>query len=201
MTIPEPGRIVNTQPMTVDRRWPPARHSPAPVTQARTNVTVGAHPLYALIEEHYPSFVERLEAEGVSLPHFVMEEFRGVTSSVGVSNTDSCASSARPAGMRSSWRSVANAAASARAAAHAAWPRPPRISSTTSCPSNRSASGWCRSPTRCGSVRDAPRGPHPSPCHRLPGNLHLPHPSAPDCAWAPAPAPEPSPSSSDSARR
>ena len=32
-------------------------------------------PLYALIEEHYPRFVERLEAEGVSLPHFVMEEF------------------------------------------------------------------------------------------------------------------------------
>ena len=31
--------------------------------------------LYALIEEHYPRFVERLEAEGVSLPHFVMEEF------------------------------------------------------------------------------------------------------------------------------
>ena len=39
MTIPEPGRIVNTQPMTVDRRWPPARHSPSPVTQPRTNVT------------------------------------------------------------------------------------------------------------------------------------------------------------------
>ena len=32
-------------------------------------------PLYALVEEHFPRFVERLEAEGVSLPHFVMEEF------------------------------------------------------------------------------------------------------------------------------
>ena len=32
-------------------------------------------PLYALVEEHFPRFVERLEAEGVSLPHFVREEF------------------------------------------------------------------------------------------------------------------------------
>ena len=76
MTIPEPGRIVNTQPMTVDRRWPPARHSPSPVTQATYERHRPEHtPLYALIEEHYPSFVERLEAEGGSLPHFVMEEF------------------------------------------------------------------------------------------------------------------------------
>ena len=33
-------------------------------------------PLYALIEEHFPRFLERLEAEGVSLPHFVKEEFK-----------------------------------------------------------------------------------------------------------------------------
>ena len=32
-------------------------------------------PLYALVEEHYPQFLERLDAEGVSLPHFVIEEF------------------------------------------------------------------------------------------------------------------------------
>ena len=50
MTIPEPGRIVNTQPMTVDRRWPPARHSPSPVTQPRTNVTVRSTPL---TQEHH----------------------------------------------------------------------------------------------------------------------------------------------------
>ena len=31
--------------------------------------------LYALIEEHFPRFLQRLEAEGVSLPHFVIEEF------------------------------------------------------------------------------------------------------------------------------
>ena len=32
-------------------------------------------PLYALVEEHFPRFLERLDAEGVSLPHFVIEEF------------------------------------------------------------------------------------------------------------------------------
>ena len=32
-------------------------------------------PLYGLIEEHYPRFVERLQAEGASLPRFVSEEF------------------------------------------------------------------------------------------------------------------------------
>ena len=32
-------------------------------------------PLYALIDEHFPRFLERLEAEGASLPHFVNEEF------------------------------------------------------------------------------------------------------------------------------
>ena len=32
-------------------------------------------PSIALIEEHYPRFLERLEAEGVSLPHLVNEEF------------------------------------------------------------------------------------------------------------------------------
>ena len=32
-------------------------------------------PLYGLIEEHFPRFVERLEAEGASLPRFVSEEF------------------------------------------------------------------------------------------------------------------------------
>ena len=32
-------------------------------------------PLYALIEEHCPRFLQRLDAEGVSLPHFVVEEF------------------------------------------------------------------------------------------------------------------------------
>ena len=39
MTIPDPERIVNVTPRTVDDRWPPARHSPSPVTQPRTNVT------------------------------------------------------------------------------------------------------------------------------------------------------------------
>ena len=32
-------------------------------------------PLYALIDEHFPRFLQRLEADGVSLPHFVKEEF------------------------------------------------------------------------------------------------------------------------------
>ena len=32
-------------------------------------------PLYALIEEHFPRFLQWLEADGVSLPHFVGEEF------------------------------------------------------------------------------------------------------------------------------
>ena len=32
-------------------------------------------PLYALVEEHFPRFLQRLDAEGVSLPHFVIEEF------------------------------------------------------------------------------------------------------------------------------
>ena len=32
-------------------------------------------PLYALVEEHFPRFLQRLEAEGVSLPDFVIEEF------------------------------------------------------------------------------------------------------------------------------
>ena len=31
--------------------------------------------LYALIEEHFPRFLEHLDAEGVSLPYFVNEEF------------------------------------------------------------------------------------------------------------------------------
>ena len=33
-------------------------------------------PLYALVEEHFPRFLRRLEAEGVSLLHFVKEEFK-----------------------------------------------------------------------------------------------------------------------------
>ena len=33
-------------------------------------------PLYALIDEHFPRFLERIEAEGVSLPQFVKEEFK-----------------------------------------------------------------------------------------------------------------------------
>ena len=33
-------------------------------------------PLYGLIEEHFPRFLERLEAEGVSLHQFVKEEFK-----------------------------------------------------------------------------------------------------------------------------
>ena len=32
-------------------------------------------PLYALIDEHFPRFLQRLETEGVSLPQFVKEEF------------------------------------------------------------------------------------------------------------------------------
>ncbi len=31
--------------------------------------------LYAVIEEHYPRFLKRLEAEGTSLPRFVTDEF------------------------------------------------------------------------------------------------------------------------------
>ena len=80
------------------------------------------------------------------------------------------------------------------------WP-PSRISSTTSCPSNRSVSGCCRSPTRYGFCsRPAPRCSPKS----LPSSTGRSPPSssaAPDCAWASAPAPEPSPSSNASARR
>ena len=32
-------------------------------------------PLFALINEHFPRFLQRLEAEGVSLPQFVNDEF------------------------------------------------------------------------------------------------------------------------------
>ena len=32
-------------------------------------------PLYDLVEEHFPRFLGRLDAEGVSLPHFAREEF------------------------------------------------------------------------------------------------------------------------------
>ena len=46
------------------------------MTQSRTNVTARSRPpLYALIEEHFPRFLERLEAEGVSLLRCVKEEF------------------------------------------------------------------------------------------------------------------------------
>ena len=30
-------------------------------------------PLYGLIEKHFPRLLERLDAEGVSLPHFFVE--------------------------------------------------------------------------------------------------------------------------------
>ena len=32
-------------------------------------------PHYALVDEQFPRFLQRLEAEGVSLPQFVNEEF------------------------------------------------------------------------------------------------------------------------------
>ena len=32
-------------------------------------------PLYALIEEHFPRFLERIETARTSLPHFVNKEF------------------------------------------------------------------------------------------------------------------------------
>ena len=32
-------------------------------------------PLFALVDEHFPRFLQRLDAEGVSLPQFVKEEF------------------------------------------------------------------------------------------------------------------------------
>ena len=31
-------------------------------------------PVYALVEEHFPRLLQRLESEGVSLPQFVKEE-------------------------------------------------------------------------------------------------------------------------------
>ena len=63
--------------MTADERWPPARLCPlCPATHPRTNVTTRSRPpLYALVDEHFPRFLQRLEAEDVSLPHFVKEEF------------------------------------------------------------------------------------------------------------------------------
>ena len=41
------------------------------------NVTARSRPppLYALVEEHFPRLLQRLESEGVSLAHFVKEEF------------------------------------------------------------------------------------------------------------------------------
>ena len=62
--------------MTVNERWPPAQlrlcsAPPPPYERHRPEQT----PLYALVEEHFPRFLERLDAEGVSLPHFVIEEF------------------------------------------------------------------------------------------------------------------------------
>ena len=77
MATPEADRILSTTPMTADDRWPPARLWLCPVTHPRTNVTARSRPpLYALIDEHFPRFLERLEADGVSLPQFVKEEFK-----------------------------------------------------------------------------------------------------------------------------
>ena len=78
--------------------------------------------------------------------------------------------------MRNWWGSVANAAVFARAVARDAWRKPPLTSSSMFCPSNRSVSGCCRSPTRYGFCsRPAPRC-SPKSWYRLPGDLHLPHP-------------------------
>ena len=87
MTIPEPGRIVNTQPMTVDRRWPPARHSPSPVTQPRTNVTARS----TLPSTPSSKSTTRASSNG-SKPresHYPTSSWKSSrrTSSVGVSNT------------------------------------------------------------------------------------------------------------------
>ena len=62
--------------MTANERWPPARLRLCPATHPRTNGTAPSRPLSnALVKEHFPQFLERLDAEGVSLPHFVREEF------------------------------------------------------------------------------------------------------------------------------
>ena len=44
-------------------------------------------PLYAVVEEHFPRFLQRLEAEGVSLPHFVGEEFEALAPTTNLTTT------------------------------------------------------------------------------------------------------------------
>ena len=194
---PHPGPT----PMTVNERWPPARLRLCPATHPRTNGTAPSRPLSTLSSRSTSrGFSNALMPKESHFPTSSEKSSRR-TSNAGASNTDSCASSAMPAGMRSWWRSVASAGGSARAVGRDAWPIPPPISSNMCCPSNPSVSGCCRSPTRYGSCsRHAPRC-SPESWASSTGRSPPSSCAAPDCARAPARAPAPSPSSSASDRR
>ena len=102
-------RIAVSTPMTTDERWPPARLRLCPATHPRTNGTAPSRP------HSTPS--SRNTSRGFSNGSTPKESHSPTssskssrrTSNAGASNTDSCASNAMPAGMRSWWRSVASA--------------------------------------------------------------------------------------------
>ena len=77
MTTPEPVRILSTTPYDRGQTLAASTALALPGdTLAYERHRTEQTPLYALIEEHFPRFLERLDAEGVSLlPHFVIEEF------------------------------------------------------------------------------------------------------------------------------
>ena len=68
---PHPGLT----PMTADERWSRARLRLCPATPPLTNGTAPSRLHVYALEEYFLQFLERLDAEGVSLPHFVIEEF------------------------------------------------------------------------------------------------------------------------------
>ena len=177
MPIRGPSPIVNAQPMSVDGRWHPAPRSPFPVTQSRTTVTArSTHPLYALIEEHSPRFLERLEAEGVSLPPLRQGRARGLPE-MRAHRTRLPARQVRglppreargvqlhtPRPLPELWRPTHG-----RDRRTSRRPRPARATG----PPVESVVPLPASSPLC----HATRGPHPNPWHHLPGDLHLPHP-------------------------
>jgi hypothetical protein len=76
--------------------------------------------LYQVIDDNYPDFVARFEAQGRTLPRFVRREFEDYLK-CGRWNMGSCGCAARTAVPRNWWPSAASAAASARAVARGAW--------------------------------------------------------------------------------
>ena len=111
MATPEPDRILSTTPMTADNRWPPAQFRLFPVTHPRTNGTARSRPRSTLLSKSTSRGFSNASMPKVSRSPASSSKSSRRTSNAGASNTDSCASSAMPAGMRSWWRSVASAAA------------------------------------------------------------------------------------------